>query len=126
MTFGVDGVFVFQGVKSGVIQQIFNGWAPHSTRVHCIAHGTNLAVQILSHLQMVNKIEGLFQTLYNYFSKNLKMHLEIYEACIIYGNERGNFFEECENPLDIYVVPCSECDAIVHNFVDEDGRWWYY
>jgi hypothetical protein len=28
--------------------------------------------------------------------------------------------------LDIYVVPCSECDAIVHNFVDEDGRWWYY
>jgi hypothetical protein len=25
---------------------------------------------------MVNKIEGLFQTLYNYFSKNPKRHLE--------------------------------------------------
>ncbi len=41
-----------------------------------MAHRTNLMVQILSHLQMGNKIEGLFQTLYNYFFESLKRHLE--------------------------------------------------
>jgi hypothetical protein len=29
VNFGVDGVFVFQGIRSGVIIQIVNGWAPH-------------------------------------------------------------------------------------------------
>ncbi len=62
-TFGANGVSVFQGVKLGVIQQIFDGWVPHSTKVHCMVHETNLEVQTLSHLQMVNKIEKLLQTL---------------------------------------------------------------
>jgi len=44
--------------------------------VHCMAHKTNLMVQTLSHMQMVNRIESLPQTLYNYFSKSLKKHLE--------------------------------------------------
>jgi len=62
MTFGTDGVLVFQGTKSSVTWQIFDAWAPHSIGVHCMAHRTNLAVQILSHLQMVNRFEGLFHT----------------------------------------------------------------
>ncbi len=41
-----------------------------------MAHRTNLMVQTLSHLQMGNEIEGLLQTLSNYFSKSLKRHLE--------------------------------------------------
>jgi hypothetical protein len=76
MTFGVDGVFVFQDIRSSVIIQIVDGWAPHFMGVHCMAHITNLVVQTLSHLQMVSRIEGLFQTLHNYFSKSLKRHLE--------------------------------------------------
>jgi hypothetical protein len=76
MTFNVDGVFIFQGTRLGVIQQIFERFLPHSTRVHYMAHRTNLAIQTLSHLQMVNKIEGLIQTLYNYFFKSQKRHLE--------------------------------------------------
>jgi len=32
---------------------------------------------------MVNKIKRLFQTLYNYFSKNLKKAFGIHEACEI-------------------------------------------
>jgi hypothetical protein len=44
--------------------------------VHYMVHRTNLVVQTLSHLQMVSKIECLFQTLYNYFSKSLKRHLK--------------------------------------------------
>jgi hypothetical protein len=59
MIFHADGVFIFQGIRSGVIQQIFEGWASHSMGVHCMAHRTNFVVQILLHLQMVNKIEGL-------------------------------------------------------------------
>jgi hypothetical protein len=41
-----------------------------------MVHITNLAIQTLSHLQMVSKIEGLFQTFNNYFSKSPKRHLE--------------------------------------------------
>jgi hypothetical protein len=76
MTFSANGVFVFQSISSGVIRQISNVWAPHSMGVHCMVHITNLVVQILSHLQMVRRIEGLFQTFYNLFSKSHKRHLE--------------------------------------------------
>jgi hypothetical protein len=44
MTFSANGVYVFQGIKLGVTQQISNEWAPHSTGVHYMAHRTNLAV----------------------------------------------------------------------------------
>jgi len=38
MTFGVDGVFIFQGVKSRLTKQISNGWVLHSMGVHCMVH----------------------------------------------------------------------------------------
>jgi hypothetical protein len=44
--------------------------------VHYVAHRTKLGIQIMSHLQMVNRFEGLLQNLYNYFSKSLKRHFE--------------------------------------------------
>jgi hypothetical protein len=34
---------------------------------------------------------------------------------------RGKDFEECENMLDIYVVPYLACNGKVQNFVNEDG-----
>jgi hypothetical protein len=64
MTFGIDVVYIFQGVKSRVTKQIFNGWALHSMGMHCMVHRTKLVIQILFHLLMVNKIEGLLSTLY--------------------------------------------------------------
>jgi hypothetical protein len=91
MTFCANGVSFFQGIKSGVIQQIYNVWAPHSIRVHCMAHETNLAVQTLSHLQMVNKIEGLLQTLYNYFSKSSKRHLEFMKLTKLMETKSARF-----------------------------------
>jgi hypothetical protein len=45
MTFGVDGVSIFQGVRSRVTKQISDGWAPHFMGVHCMVHRTNLVVQ---------------------------------------------------------------------------------
>jgi len=68
--------FVFQGTSSSVIWQIFDAWTPHFIGVHYIAHKTNLAIQILLHLQMIIRLEGLIYTLYNYFSNSLKRHLE--------------------------------------------------
>jgi hypothetical protein len=50
MTFGTGGISTFQGIRLGVTWQISNAWAPHSMGVHCMAHKTNLIVQILSYL----------------------------------------------------------------------------
>jgi hypothetical protein len=50
MTFGVDGVSIFKGIKSSATQYVLNGWAPHSMGVSFTAHITNLVIQILSHL----------------------------------------------------------------------------
>jgi len=42
-----------------------------------MVHHINLIVQVLSKLNMVNKLESLFQTLYAYFYKSPKRHLEL-------------------------------------------------
>jgi hypothetical protein len=44
VSFGVDGVNVFQGTKIGVIKQIHDQYAYHSIGVHCMAHHTNLVM----------------------------------------------------------------------------------
>jgi hypothetical protein len=44
MTFSAYGVSIIQGIRSGVIQQISEGWVSHSMGVHCMAHRTNLIV----------------------------------------------------------------------------------
>ncbi len=41
-----------------------------------MAHHTNLAVQTLSNLPLVSRIEILLQCLYGYFNHIFKMHLE--------------------------------------------------
>jgi len=45
VSFGVDGVFVFQSVNTSVTMQLHNGYASHMVGVHYIAHYTNLAMQ---------------------------------------------------------------------------------
>lgn len=44
--------------------------------IHCMAHKTNMVVQVLSKLNMVFLLKNLFQTLHPYFSKSLKRHLQ--------------------------------------------------
>jgi len=74
--FGVDGVSVFQGSKNGVIVQMKDTIAPFMFGVHCMAHRTNLAVEPLSNLPVVSKLEALCQTMHAYFSHSPKRHLE--------------------------------------------------
>jgi hypothetical protein len=44
MTFGAYGGFFFQGIRSCVIWQIFDGWVPYSMGVDYMVHKTNLVV----------------------------------------------------------------------------------
>jgi len=41
-----------------------------------MAHRTNLAIQVLSNLPVVVKLENLLQSLYSYFSNSSERHLE--------------------------------------------------
>lgn len=66
VSFRADGIFVFQGLRTGMTQQLKQNDAPFMIDVHCKAHRTNLAVEPLSNLPMVEKLETLYQALYNY------------------------------------------------------------
>ncbi len=77
MTFGVDGVYVSQVAKSRVTKHIYDGWAFHSMGVHCMAYKTNLVVQTLFRLPMVNKLKICYPHFIIIFVKNPKRHLEL-------------------------------------------------
>ncbi len=55
----VDGVIVFQGLKTGVTMQFTNKHAPFVIGLHYIAHKCNLVAQALSKLLIGAKIETL-------------------------------------------------------------------
>ena len=57
--FGCDGDSVFQGHRTGVTTQFREKVAPFMVGVHCMAHQTNLAVQVLSKLPLVSGLENL-------------------------------------------------------------------
>ncbi len=57
--------------------QISDDYVLHIQGIQCMVHHTYLVVQVLSKLNMVNKLESLFQTLYAYFYKSPKRHLEL-------------------------------------------------
>jgi hypothetical protein len=71
ITFGVDDISVFQGVRTWVIVQLKNQNAPFMIGVYCMNHHTNLAMQTFSKLAIVRKIEDLLQR-YVYFSHSPK------------------------------------------------------
>jgi hypothetical protein len=77
MTFRADGASVLQGKKNGVTNRLQVSHAPHMQGMHCVAHRSNLAVQCLSDLEMVSRIETLLSALHRYFSKSPKRHLEL-------------------------------------------------
>ncbi len=52
---------------------------PFVNDVCCIAHHINLAIQTLDGLRLVGKNENPLALMYNYFTHNLKHHLEIYK-----------------------------------------------
>jgi hypothetical protein len=79
--FGVNGASIFQGCPTSVM--VKEKFAPCMMVQHCMAHQTNLVVQVLSNLPMVAKSEDLLQSLYFYFSNSpkhqLKFHFKLAE-----------------------------------------------
>jgi hypothetical protein len=56
-------VTIFQGAEIGITQQISNEYVPHMQGIQCMVHHANLVVQVLSKLNMVNKLEKLVPNL---------------------------------------------------------------
>ena len=59
VSFGGDGVSVFQRSRLGVTTRLKHQHAPFMIGVHFLAHRTNLAVQPISNLSIVAKLETL-------------------------------------------------------------------
>ncbi len=80
---------IFQGAKIGITQQISDDYVLHIQGIQCMVHHTYLVVQVLSKLNMVNKLESLFQTLYDYFYKSPRRHLGLIKLTKILGIKRN-------------------------------------
>ncbi len=55
VSFGVDGVLVFQSISTSITMQLHNEYAPHMVGVHYMVHCTNLAMQTL-----INKLHPIY------------------------------------------------------------------
>jgi hypothetical protein len=85
--FRADGVSVIQGCRAGVTQQLKEQDALFLLGVHCMTHYSNLAVEPLSNLPVVSKLESLCQSLYTYFCTSSKKHLEYHKLADIVETE---------------------------------------
>ncbi len=63
-------------LRFGVREKIQETCTPFNLGVHCVSHITNLVMQTLSSFPLVHGMEPLFQSLYQYFCKSPKRHLE--------------------------------------------------
>jgi hypothetical protein len=77
VSFGTDGVSVFQGVRTGVTVQLKEHHVPFVSGMHCMSHRTNLTIQTLSQVPLVMRIEELLQSLYSFFSHSPKQNQEL-------------------------------------------------
>jgi hypothetical protein len=66
ISFGADGVSVFQGCRTGVATQLRMKHAPFLVSVHCFAHRLNLAYKSLSSMGVMPRIESLLSFTYGY------------------------------------------------------------
>ncbi len=61
--------------------------------VHYMAHHMNLAIQTLSGLSLVGKIETLLSFVYNYYPHNPKHHLEINKLVELFECKGNKIFK---------------------------------
>jgi hypothetical protein len=85
--FGADGAAVFTGARSGVMQRLKTEHAPYVISVHDFAHRTDLAVEAMSDLPFVQKLEALCKSLHSYFSVSPKRHLEFQKLAEVVETE---------------------------------------
>jgi ubiquinone/menaquinone biosynthesis C-methylase UbiE len=70
--------------------------------IHCVSHWTNLAMKELSSLPVIAKIENLLQSLYSYFARSPKRHLEFTKLAAVMETKGlkiiRNIKTRCGNP----------------------------
>jgi predicted secreted Zn-dependent protease len=74
-------------------------------------------MQALSKLNMVWRLENLFQTLYAYFSISPKKHLEFDKIIEIQSNK----LFKCQSKMDFYVGTCKKHDEWILHSNGQDG-----
>jgi hypothetical protein len=121
--FGVDGAAVFQGARSGVIQRLKEGYAPYVIPVHDFAHQTNLAVEALSGLPVVKKLESLCKSLHAYFSGSPKRHLEFTKLAEVVETERLKMLNKVQTRWISLLEPlkriCGEYKTLIVKFAKD-------
>lgn len=91
--FAADEVTVFHGVKNGVMTQLMQKYIPFMSNVQCMAHYTNLIVQMFNNLSLLSKIEFLLVSMYNCFCLDLKRHFKTTKLIKLLSSKGNNFFE---------------------------------
>jgi hypothetical protein len=85
ISFGANGVSVFQGCRTGVATQLKMKHAPFLISVHCFAHRLNLAYKSLSSMGVMPGIESLLSSTYGYFAHSPKKVLEFQNSFMCYN-----------------------------------------
>ena len=92
ISFELDGVNTFQGLKSGVAIQIREKWTPFSLGVKCCGHTVNLCVETLSNFPFVSCLESFLQYLYSYFCRSNKRHVELQKLATLMETKGNKVF----------------------------------
>jgi hypothetical protein len=121
--FGVDGAAVFQGARTGVIQCLKEGYAPYVIPVHDFSHRTNLAVEALSGLPIVKKLESFCKSLHAYFSGSPKRHLEFMKLAEVVETEGLKMLNKVQTRWISLLEPlkriCGEYKTLIIKFAED-------
>ena len=77
VSFGSNGVNLFKESKNIVATQIDEKWILFSLDLKCCGHRINLYIETLSNFLFVSYLEFFFMSLYSYFHKSNKYHIEL-------------------------------------------------
>ncbi len=79
-----------------------SNYAIDMQNIHCMAHQSNLVIQAFYKLNMVYNLENIVQTLYAYFNKSPKRHLELIKLVEIMEIQDNKSLKNCQNNVDFF------------------------
>ena len=94
VSFGADGVSVFQGSRTGVTRRLKDDHAPWMHGNHCMSHRFQLAIMILSKMGVVSNVEDLLGGLYGYFSHSPKCHNEFVKLATVMNKSHDKILRQ--------------------------------
>ena len=76
ISINTNGSSMFTGSRSQVTTTILENLVSFAIGVHYVAHRMNLCVQTMFVVPIVHNVKELYQSIYTYFNKSPKCHLE--------------------------------------------------